>query len=120
MAVKVVYQPVNTLVVHDVVKVELDDLLRERITPAGTMPLYWCGGVLFSFASPPMVDQMVKEYMDGRVHWLEVHYTVMKDYCEVLDLDDKHYSGTMKVRVINTGNSSLHNEFVRWLRSSKA
>ena len=119
MPIKVLYEPLHTLVVHDIVKVQRDDLLRERVTPAGNLPLYWCGGVLFSFASPPMVDDMVKDYMSGKVHWMEVHYLPMKDYQQVLELNDEHYGSTMKVRVIDTSGSPLHNEFVKWLKDSR-
>jgi hypothetical protein len=117
--VKIMYEPSNTLVIHDVVKVQLDDLLRERIMPAGTMPLYWCTGILFSFQSPPMVEEIVKEYINGKIHWMEVHYTEMKEYSEVLSLDDQHYGGTMKIRVIDTSKSPLHNDFIKWLKTNR-
>ncbi len=116
--VKVVYQPIVTLVVHDIAKVPLDDLLRERITPGATLPLYWCNGVLFSFASPPMVDEMVKDYVDGKIHWMEVHYLEMKQYKPVIELNDEHYNGTVKVRIIDTGGSQLHKDFISWLKSN--
>ena len=73
--VKIEYSPATELVVHEVIKVDKDDLLRERVTPAGTMPLYWCDGILFSFSSLPMTDDVVKDYLKGRIHWLEVHFT---------------------------------------------
>jgi hypothetical protein len=49
--VRISFSPINELVVHEVVKVSMDDLMRERITPSGTMPLYWCNGLLFSFGA---------------------------------------------------------------------
>jgi hypothetical protein len=117
---KIVYDPLNTLVIHDVVKVSLDDLMRERVIPSGTMPLYWCNGFLFSFASPPMVDEIVKDYMEGKVHWMEVHYCELTPYQQILDLKDEHYgSAPIKIRVIDTSRSPLHGEFIKWLKSSK-
>lgn len=115
--VNIIYEPLHTLVVHDVSKIPMDDLLRERVTPSATMPLYWCNGVLFSFASPPMADSLLKDYIDGKVHWMEVHYTEMKDYKPVLELNDEHYGGTAKIRVIDTGSSQLHKDFIAWLKS---
>ena len=44
--VKIEYSPATELVVHEVIKVDKEDLLRERVTPSGTMPLYWCDGIL--------------------------------------------------------------------------
>ncbi len=114
--VDIIYDPINTLVVHDVAKVAMEDLLRERITPGVTLPLYWCNGVLFSFASAPMAEEIVKDYFKGKIHWMEVHYAEMKDYKPVLELDDEHYNGKMTIRVIDTAGSQLHKDFVSWLK----
>ena len=116
--VKIEYSPATELVVHEVIKGDKDDLLRERVTPAGTMPLYWCDGILFSFSSLPMTDDVVKDYLKGRIHWLEVHFTKMEDYTPVLTLNDEEYKATMSIRVIDTSSSELHKEFVKWLKSN--
>ncbi len=114
--VKITYAPVEELVVHEVVQIGRDDLLRERITMQGNMPLYWCDGILFSFSSLPMTDEIVKDYLKGRIHWLEVHYSKMDKYTEILSLDDEAYKSTMNVRIIDTSTSSLHKMFIKWLK----
>ncbi len=117
--VKILYEPIHTLVVHDIAKVPLDDLLRERVTPGATLPLYWCGGILFSFASPPMIDDIAKDYFSGKIHWMEVHYTEMEDYKAVVELNDEHYNSVIKVRVIDTEGSQLHKDFISWLKNNR-
>ena len=116
--VKVSYAPVQELVVHEIIEVGKDDLLRERVTPAGTMPLYWCNGIMFSFSSLPMTDDIVKDYLKGRIHWLEIHFTRQEKYVPVLTLSEEEYKATMNIRVIDTSNSLLHRELSDWLRSS--
>ncbi|MCL5007644.1 MAG: hypothetical protein M1562_00090 [Candidatus Marsarchaeota archaeon] len=117
--VNIKFAPIENVIVHEVVKVQLEDLLRERITPAGSMPLYWCDGVLFSFSSAPMTKKIVDDYLDGTIHWMEVHYTEMRGYSPIMDLKDENYGGTAKVRVIDTSNSELHQDFARWLKKRK-
>lgn len=117
--VKVSFAPINELIIHEVVKIDHDDLLRERVTPAGIMPLYWCSGVLFSFSSVPMTRDILKDYLQGKIHWMEVHYSEMKAYQPILELHDEQYSATPKVRVIDTSKSALHGDFIRWLKSQK-
>ncbi len=117
--VKISYSPIKELVVHEVVSVERDDLLRGRITPAGNMPLYWCDGILFSFNSMPMTRDLVKEYLEGTIHWMEVHYTHMKNYEPIVVLNDEQYKAAMYIRVLDTSKSGLHTEFVKWLKSRK-
>ncbi|MEM3781422.1 MAG: hypothetical protein QXT43_00465 [Candidatus Micrarchaeaceae archaeon] len=116
--VKISFAPIKELVVHEAVEMGKDDLIRERITPAGNMPLYWCDGVLFSFSSLPMTDAIIEDYLSGRIHWLEVHFTKMPKYAEIISLDSDEYKTTMSVRVIDTSKSLLHKEFVAWLKNA--
>jgi hypothetical protein len=116
---KVTFDPIKELIVHEVLKVDYDDLLRERITPAGSAPLCWCNGYLFSFASLPFSKAVISDYLEGKVHWAEVHYTEMKSYTPILELNDEHYTGTQKIRAIDTSRSGLHTEFTKWLKKNR-
>ncbi|MEM0201089.1 MAG: hypothetical protein QXD23_01665 [Candidatus Micrarchaeaceae archaeon] len=117
--VKITFSPVNELVIHETIQIEKDDLLRERVTPAGTMPLYWCNGVLFSFSSLPMTDEIVSDYLKGKIHWLEIHYAIEDEYTPILSLNEEEYKATMNIRVIDTSKSTLHKELTKWLKTKK-
>ncbi len=107
MPVKITFSPIKELVVHEVIEMDRDDLLRERITPSGNMPLYWCSGMLLSFSSLPFTEGVVKDYLEGRIHWAEVHFSKMDEYSPILQLNDEVYRSAM-VRIIDTSSSSLH------------
>ena len=115
---KITYSPAEELIIHEVIAMSKDDLMRERVTPQGTMPLYWCDGILFSFSSLPMSDDITKDYPKGKIHWLEVHYTRMDEFTPVLSLDEEEYKTKMNIRIIDTTFSNIHKEFARWLKSS--
>jgi len=115
---KITYAPAQELIIHEIVEISKDDLLRERVTPAGTMPLYWCNGILFSFSSLPMTDDITKDYLKGKIHWLEVHFARMNSYVPVLALDEEEYKTKMNVRIIDTSFSDIHKEFSKWLAST--
>ena len=117
--VKITFAPIKELVVHEALKVDYEDLLRERITPSGNAPLCWCNGVLFSFNSVPFTKAIVEDYMLGKIHWAEVHYADFKNYSPVLELNDPHYNATQKIRAIDTSRSELHKEFIKWLKSNR-
>lgn len=116
--VKITFSPATELVVHEAVEMSKDDLLLERITPAGNMPLYWCNGIVFSFSSLPMTDDIVKEYLKGRIHWLEVHFARMERYIPVITFESEEYKSTMNVKVVDTSASGLHKEFIIWLKGN--
>jgi hypothetical protein len=115
---KITHSPIKELVVHEIMEVNMDDLIRERVTPAGSIPLYWCDGMLFSFNSLPLAEGTMDEYLKGIIHWAEVHYAEMKSYVPVAELHDEHYQGTVKIRVIDTSSSPLHKEFIKWLKKN--
>jgi hypothetical protein len=119
--VKINYSPIQELVVHDIFKMNFEDLLRGSLTPMGAMPLYWCEGILYRFSSIPMSEEIAKLYVNGSVHWAEVHYTDgIKEYKQVLELKDENYQGgSIKVRVMDMSGSTLHSEFIRWLKANK-
>lgn len=102
--------------IHEAVRIDYDDLLRERVTPAGNLPLYWCSSILFSFSSVPMTREIVKDYLAGKIHWMEIHFTEMRDYKPVIELNDEHYGSALKIRVIDTSGSKLHTEVTKWLK----
>ena len=114
---KITYAPTQELIIHEIVELDKDSLLRERVLPQGTMPLYWCDGIMFSFSSLPMTDEIVSDYLKGRIHWLEVHYTRMPDYQSIMQLSEEEYGQRMKIRVIDTSISQLHKEFIKWLKA---
>jgi hypothetical protein len=115
---KITYAPMDELVIHEVIEMTKDDIMRERVTPQGTMPLYWCDGFLFSFSSLPMTDDVIKDYLRGRLHWLEVHYTRMDRFVPILSLDEEEYKAKMNIRIIDTTFSQIHKDFAKWLKAN--
>jgi hypothetical protein len=117
--VKISFSPIQELVIHEALCVQIDDLMRERITPAGSMPIYWCDGIGFSFSSLPMSDDIIADYMKGKLHWAEIHYAKMNSYTPVIELNDPNFQTSLKIRVIDTSSSALHRELVSWLKTHR-
>ncbi|MDE1851533.1 MAG: hypothetical protein KGH69_02490 [Candidatus Micrarchaeota archaeon] len=115
---KITHAPIKELVLHDVIAVDKQDMLRGRVTPAGTMPLYWCSGVLFSFSSFPMNDQVIKEHLDGTLHWMEVQFTMEPEYVPIIQLNEEEYKAQLNVRVIDTSSVELHRELIKWIKEN--
>ena len=118
--VKISYSPIKELVVHDLFKMDFDDLVRGNITPSGVMPLFWCDGMIYRFTSLPMSRELSKLYLEGTVHWAEVHYSDdIKDYKQIMEVKDENFQGgALKIRIINMSNSQLHKDFAKWLKSN--
>jgi hypothetical protein len=66
----------------------------------------------------PMTDEVARDYLRGKIHWLEVHYTRMPEYAPVLMLDEEEFKQRMNIRVIDTSFSNIHQELAKWLKSN--
>ncbi|MGC8478525.1 MAG: hypothetical protein ACP5NE_01180 [Candidatus Micrarchaeia archaeon] len=119
--VKISFSPIKELVVHDLFKMSYEDLMRGNVTSMGNLPLYWCDGILYRFNSIPMNRELSKQYLDGVLHWAEVHYADNVDeYKPIMEVKDENYQGGyLKIRVIDMSKSELHRDFIKWLKSSK-
>ncbi|MDE1850264.1 MAG: hypothetical protein KGH54_00520 [Candidatus Micrarchaeota archaeon] len=115
---KITYLPAQELIIHDVIALPKEDMLRANVTPNGNMPLYWCDGILYSFSSPPATEEVISEILKGKIHWLEVRYAKMEKFQNMLSLNEDEYKATMNFRVISTDKFDLHKDFIRWLKST--
>ncbi|MGI0141106.1 MAG: hypothetical protein ACREBF_00430 [Candidatus Micrarchaeales archaeon] len=114
---KISYLPTQELIVHDVISLQKEDMLRANVTPNGNMPLYWCDGMLYSFSSPPATEEVIADMLKGRIHWLEVRYSKMEKFQSMLSLNEEEYKATMNFRIISTDKFDLHKEFIKWLKT---
>ena len=115
---KITYLPPQELIVHDIFDLEREEMLRANVTPNGNLPLYWCDGVLYSFSSPPATEEVISEILKGKIHWLEVRYSKMEKFTDILKLSEDEYKATMNFRVIKTEKFALHKEFIKWLKTN--
>ncbi|MDE1855946.1 MAG: hypothetical protein KGH49_01790 [Candidatus Micrarchaeota archaeon] len=115
--VKITYVPNQELIVHDVIKLDKDEILRMNITPNGNMPVYWCDGILYAASGLPPTPEVISDQLKGKIHWSEVRFADMKKYTPLLSLNEEEYKATMNFKVIDTSIFGLHTDFVKWLKS---
>ncbi|HVA82874.1 MAG TPA: hypothetical protein VNF06_01795 [Candidatus Aquilonibacter sp.] len=115
---KITYLPAQELIVHDIIALQKEEMLRANVTPNGNLPLYWCDGILYGFSSPPATEEVIAEMLKGKIHWLEVRYAKMDRYQSVLSLNEEEYKATMNFRVISTEKFELHKEFIAFLKKN--
>ncbi len=108
---------VKTLVLHHVYKVSTSEMIKSSLTPQGIVrPLFWAEGVLFNYYTLPLdVEDVSKDFLNGKEHWAEVYWTEQPVYKEMIELDEEHLKG-VKIRVIDAGAFSPHRELAKWLK----
>ena len=119
---KIRYEPFEEIVVKEYVRFDkLNDLLyifaqaRAAGQPAS---LNWAKGVVFIHSVlPPDTDQLMEEYIKGRVYCANVSFALMPEYKSVVYY--KGPEGEAPVPVINVSSSKMLCELAEWLKSQK-
>jgi len=99
--VKVTFKPWEEVVIHEAIHYSLEDLIKLSSTgvqPGGLAPsLRWAEGVVFRAQGMPPTDEVVRENLQGKVHWSSVEWALMPEYQNVILIKDIN----AKIPIIN-------------------
>ncbi|MCK4320519.1 hypothetical protein KAW11_02790 [Candidatus Bathyarchaeota archaeon] len=117
--VEVVYQPWKKIVIHEIVKYALDDLVKLQslgVEPGGLGdPLLWVGGIVFSSSTMLETKDVIKEKLEGSVHWSSVEWALMPEFKEVIIIKETN----VKVPIINVSAHPIYKTVSKWLKEHK-
>jgi hypothetical protein len=112
----VTFRPWEEVIIHEAIKYSLSDLIKLAslgVQPGGlAAPLHWAEGVVFHFSSMPPTDDVVKESLQGKVHWLSVAWALMPEYKDVVLISDIN----AKIPIINVSGTISLCEVVKALK----
>jgi hypothetical protein len=120
IGLKITYEPFKEIVIKDCMKFEkLEDLiyafaqLRAMGQPAS---LNWAEGVVFiHVAMQPITEELVEDFLKGRLYYVGVQFALMNKYRPVLT--HKSPQGEFSLPVINVSSSRLLSELAKWLKT---
>ena len=116
---EVVYQPWKKIVIHEIVDYALDDLVRLQslgVEPGGLGdPLLWTEGIVFSSSTMLETKDVVKEKMEGIVHWSSVEWARMPEFKEVIVIKETN----VKVLIIDVTAHPIYRTVSKWLKEQK-
>jgi len=117
---KITYEPFKEIIVKDYVKFEkLDDLIYAfaQLRALGQpVSLNWAEGVVFVHSvMPPTTDELVEEYLKGRLYYIGVSFAFMNTYLPSATY--KSPQGGIAVPIINVSSSKMLSELARWLKT---
>lgn len=114
--VKVTFKPWEEVVIHEVIQYSLEDLIKLQslgVQPGGlTAPLQWAEGVLFRPAGMAPTDDVIKEQLQGKIHWASVTWAFMPEYKNVILIKDIN----AKIPIVNVSKSAILCDVARALR----
>lgn len=86
--IRVVFKPWKEIVIHEAIEYELRDLVKLRIlrlrSDSVAQPLVWTDGVVFSRNVLPPTEEVIREQLQGIIHFSAVEWSLMPKYRRVL------------------------------------
>jgi hypothetical protein len=81
---RVRYEPRKEIIIHEYTHYdsenELVNSLVQGLSAGSTATLRWAEGVIFSFNAFPADPLIIKENLEGRIHWNHVSFAPMPQY----------------------------------------
>jgi len=88
--VKVSFKPWEEVVIHESIQYSLANLvtiLSLGVPPGGLGGrLLWAQGVAFSHSAMPATTDIIKENLQGRVHWASVEWALMPEFKPFIEI----------------------------------
>lgn len=117
--VEVVYQPWKKIVIHEIVDYALDDLVRLQSlgVELGGLgdPLLWAEGIVFSSSTMLETKDVVKEKLEGIIHWSSVEWARMPKLKDVIVIKETN----VRVLIIDVSTHPIYRTVSKWLKEQK-
>jgi hypothetical protein len=114
--VKVTFKPSEELIIHESIQHSLSDLIKlcsVGVQPGGLAePLSWAEGVVFRFSRMTPTDEIVRELLQGKVHWTVVEWALMPQCKQAIPVEEIN----AKIPVINVSTTTILCEVAKALK----
>ena len=115
--VEVKYSPIKEIVIHEIIKSNLQDFIHMKVQPRQqdtlTIPFRWIDGIVFTFGGIIATEKLVHERAEkGVVHWDYLEFAEMPKFNANLVNPDNGATW----RVIDGSNNTAVVEVIQWLK----
>jgi len=111
------YQPWKKIIVHEVVKFPLQHFLSTHslgVEQGGVgQPLTWVDGVVYEIGIFRDTDDIIREKLDGRVHWSFLHYAILEKHQPEFKVP-----GNIRLPVIDVSGNKVFREMAAWIKKN--
>jgi len=117
--IKITYEPFKEVVIKEYTRFEkIEDLIYifAQLRASGApVSLNWANGLVFVYSPlPPDTEQIMEEFLKGKVYWINVTFSAMPEYKPMLETKEK-----IQVPIINVSSNPIIREVTEWLKQQK-
>ena len=115
--VTIKHQPINEIIIHELVKVNsIEDFLsiKTNNVPLGNSapPARWADGILYEPQGFPATPEIIKDQMEGKIHFAAIEYTEMPQFKPYL----KNTTNNVLLPIIDMSHNAATKQIAIWLK----
>ena len=111
------YQPWKKIIIHEVAKYSKEFLITSHslgVNQGGVgRPITWVNGFLYEFSTFRDTDEIIKDKLEGKVHWTFLHYAILEKYQPEFKVE-----GNIRIPVINVSDNETFQEMASWIKEN--
>lgn len=116
---EVSYEPRKKVIIHEYSQYNsVEDLIRSAFggAPSGSTvgAIKWVDGIALIQQAYPMTDIVIKELLEGRLHWDHVSFAPMEEYRRNIHVEDVRITAT----VINVSANPIFRDIAKFIREN--
>ena len=103
--VKITYEPINEIVIKEYVRFEkVEDLIYifAQLRAGGApVSLSWANGLVFVYSPLPLEnDEVVEDFLKGKVYWTNVSFAEMPEYKSLVETKERVQAISEKFKLV--------------------
>ena len=116
--VRIIYSPIQEIKIYEMAEYSLSDFVRlmtDNIPPGNiSTAAKWCDGMIFMSTGLPSTDEVVRDQMNGIIHYAWLGFAEMSNYRQSIETQSK-----VILPIIDVSNNSINRELIRWVRANR-
>ena len=117
--IKIIYEPFKEVVIKEYIRYEkIEDLIFifAQLRASGVpVALNWANGVVFVHSGlAPDTEELMGEFLKGRIYWTNVSFALMPEYEPVYETKER-----AQVPILNVNSSPIFVQVTQWLKQQK-
>jgi len=105
------------VIVHEVVKFPLQHFLSGHslgVQAGGVgQPLIWADGIVFEKDVFRDTDEIIKEKLEGKIHWIALNYAMLEKYQPEFKVE-----GNIRIPVVNVSDNVVFKVMAKWIKDT--
>ncbi len=110
--VEVEFSPIKKVIIHEIIKDDYKEFIDLFNQPGNRTDIRWVEGVLFHFESTPKTPDIVRDQINGIIHWDVLNFTKMEKFQNEI----KHPKHGAILQILNNSTNTVTVEIIKWLK----